>query len=177
MQNNSENRFQQQKKKIYTALIFYTVDEAKAVLLRSTRVPDLGESAESSEIERQFKPREHVPLNRELGEGWKERFAKWKKEHPDQRKYAERQEHHVSNLLRKRMKQLKESKTGNNYYYDRIYRFQYVSRKQFNFLSRQYIVYFSPSDYITYTTIQINTTFNQQNHFIFPSTYRCLQAT
>lgn len=87
-------------------------DEAKAVLLRSTRVPDLGESAESSEIERRFKPREHVPLNRELGEGWKERFAKWKKEHPNQRKYAERQEHHVSNLLRKRMKQLKESKTG-----------------------------------------------------------------
>lgn len=121
------------KKKLffYTALIFYTVDEAKAVLLRSTRVPDLGESAESSEIERRFKPREHVPLNRELGEGWKERFAKWKKEHPNQRKYAERQEHHVSNLLRKRMKQLKESKTGNNYYYDRIhvYRFQYVSRK------------------------------------------------
>lgn len=94
-------------------LIFYTVDEAKAVQLRSTRAPDLGESAESSETERRFHPREHVPLNRELGEGWKERFAKWKKEHPDQRKFAERQENHVNNLLQKRMKQLEELKTGN----------------------------------------------------------------
>eukprot|EP00105_Crassostrea_gigas_P011439 XP_011427107.1 PREDICTED: uncharacterized protein LOC105328057 [Crassostrea gigas] len=87
-------------------------DEAKAVLLGSTRAPDLGESAESSETERRFQPREHVPLNRELGEGWKERFAKWKKEHPDQRKFAERQENHVNNLLQKRMKQLEELKTG-----------------------------------------------------------------
>lgn len=101
-------------------LIFYTVDEAKAVQLRSTRAPDLGESAESSETERRFQPREHVPLNRELGEGWKERFAKWKKEHPGQRKFAERQENHVNNLLQKRMKQLEELKTGNTYHYGRI---------------------------------------------------------
>lgn len=104
-------------------MIFYTVDEAKAVLLRSTRAPDLGESGESdesSETDRRFQPREHMPLNRELGEGWKERFAKWKKEHPDQRKFAERQENHVNNLLQKRMKQLEELKTGNTYHYGRI---------------------------------------------------------
>lgn len=126
MQNNNEYSFLQpsppprKKTSFGIALIFYTVDEAKAVLLGSTRAPDLGESAESSETERRFQPREHVPLNKELGEGWKERFAKWKKEHPDQRKFAERQENHVNNLLQKRMKQLEKLKTGNTYHYGRI---------------------------------------------------------